>query len=427
MKSSSHHTSLGLLRIGLIVLMLSRAASADDWPQWLGPKRDGGTTEVIATWSKETAPKEQWRHAVGDGYAMPVVAGGRVYLHTRGPDLKQEEEQVTAYDAATGKVVWSDVYARPKYSSVLGTGPRASPTVAGKRLFTIGINGVLSCYDAEAGKRTWQVDLYDRFQAELPAFAVCCSPLVIGNRVIVSVGGSGRCIVALHADTGEAVWQALDDAASTSSPVLFAAGGRSPGAAPDVVFMTPLRIVALDPIDGTLRWEYPLVFQPQGTSPTPLVFQDRIVASTQAHGAVAVRVTADGEAGPKADSIWQVPEAKSYFSSGIVAGKRLILVTNVVEILPNTSLTCLAGGDGKQLWSKSGVGYFHAGIVRTGDGKLLVLSDNGELSLLEFDDQGEKELCRATVCGGTLVSPAVADGRLFVRDGKELVCWEFAK
>lgn len=410
----------------LLLVITPAGLLADDWPQWLGPKRDGSTTEMVAAWTPETAPKTRWRAAVGNGFAMPVVSGGKVFVHARGKDSSKEEETVTAFDAETGDVVWSDTYSRPKFTSVLGTGPRAAPTVAGKRLFTIGINGVLSCYDAEQGKRLWQVDVYDRFKASLPNFAVCCSPLVIGNRVILSVGGKEHCIVALHADTGDAVWQTLDDEASTSSPVLFTGGERLAGSSPDVVFMTPLRMVGLDPIDGTLRWEHPMVFQQAGTSPTPVAFKNRIIASTQSHGAVAVNIKRQEDA-LAAEASWHVPEAKSYFSSGVVAGSRLILVTNVVEILPNTSLTCLDGETGKQLWKKSGVGYFHAGVVRLGDDKLLVLNDAGKLTLMELDDKGIKELCSVSACGGTLVSPAVSNGRVFVRDSGEVVCWEFAK
>jgi outer membrane protein assembly factor BamB len=203
--------------------------------------------------------------------------------------------------------------------------------------------------------------------------------------------------------------------------VLFAAGERPRGAAPDVVFMTPLRLVGLDPLDGTLRWEHPMVFQPQGTSPTPVAVGDKMVASTQAHGAVAVRVGKKDDK-PAAEPAWQNKEMKSYFSSGVAAGDLLYLVTNALEPLPATAITCLEAKTGKQLWKKEKVGYFHAGLVRTGDGKLLILNDAGILTLLEVDAKGAKEVARAKVCGGTLVTPALADGRLYVRDDKEVIC-----
>ncbi len=412
------------VRTVVAFFVCAAAARAADWPQWLGPRRDGSTPEKVVPWKESEPPKVLWREAVGQGFGAPVVAGGKVFVHARARD--KEEEEVLALDAATGKVVWKDSYPRPPYRSLLGSGPRATPAVAGKRLYTMGINGFLSCYDVENGKRLWQADLYKQFNAELPNFAVCCSPLVVGDRVIVSVGGKGRCVVALKADTGAVQWQSLDDAASTSSPVLFAAGERPRGAAPDVVFMTPLRLVGLDPIDGGLRWEHPMVFQPQGTSPTPVASGDRLVASTQAHGALAVRVAAKDDR-PAAEAAWQNKEMKSYFSSGVAAGDLLYLVTNTVEPVPSATLSCLEARTGKPLWAREKVGYFHAGVVRTGDGKLLVLSDAGLLTLLEVDAKEAREVARAKVCGGTLVNPALAGGRLVVRDDKEVICLQLSE
>lgn len=412
------------LRTVVALLICAGAVPAADWPQWLGPKRDGSTPEKVAPWKDTEPPRVLWRAPVGGGYSAPVVAGGRVFVHGRVKD--KEEEAVLAFEAGSGKLLWQDSYPRPAFRSVLGTGPRATPTVAGKRLVTMGINGLLSCYDVENGKRHWQVDLYKQFQAELPAFAVCCSPLVVGNRVIASVGGKGRCVVGLDAGTGEVQWQALDDPASTSSPVLFAGGQRPRGGAPDVVFLTPLRLIGLDPLDGGLRWEHPLVFQPRGTSPTPIAAGDKLMASTQAHGAIAVQVgTKDDKPTPAA--LWQNKDLKSYFSSGVASGDLLFVVTNTVEPVPATALTCTAADTGKVLWVREKVGYFHAGVIRCGDGKLLVLNDSGLLTLLEVDAKESREVSRAKVCGGTLVNPALSAGRLFVRDDKELICLQIGE
>jgi len=407
-----------------VLLLVPLVARAGDWPQWLGPKRDGSTAEIVAPWKPKEPPKVLWRQVVGQAFSSPVVANGRVFVHACVKD--KEEEEVTALDAATGKVLWKESYSRPPFQSVLGNGPRATPTVAGNRLYTIGVNGVLSCFEVEKGKRLWQVNLYKHFNAELPIFAVCCSPLVVGNRVIVSVGGKERCVVALNAETGVVEWQTLDDPASTSSAVLFAGGERLRGTAPDVVFMTPLRLLGLDPLDGTLRWEHPMVFQPAGTSPTPIAVGGRIVASTQAHGAVAVQIGKQ-EDKQSAAPAWQNKEMKSYFSSGVAAGDLLFLVTNAIDPLPATAITCLEAKTGKELWKKEKVGYFHAGLIRTGDGKLLVLNDSGLLTLLEVNAQGAKELASAKVCNGTLINPALADGRLYARDDKEVICLQLTE
>lgn len=417
-------------KAAFVLLLVNSTAQAADWPQWLGPRRDGSTPEKFASWDETSPPKVLWREKVGPAFSTPVVAAGRVFVHSRGSDMEKEEEEVLALDAATGKRLWKDTYSRPVFKSVLGTGPRATPVVAGNRLFTLGINGFLTCYDVDSGSRRWQIDLYQHFKANLPGFAVCSSPLVVGNRLIVSVGGKGCCVVGLHAETGAVQWQALDDAASTSSSILFAGGSRPRGATPDVVFMTPLRLVGLDPLDGSLRWEHPMVFQPKGTSPTPIAVGNQLIASTQAHGALAVRVESkDDKKDDKlaAVSSWQNKEMKSYFSSGVAAGALLFLVTNKVEVVPAASISCLEVKTGKLLWVRKNVGYFHAGVLSTGDGKLLVLSDGGVLSLLDVDAKGAKELAQAKVCGGTLVSPALANGRLYVRDDRELICLQLVR
>jgi outer membrane protein assembly factor BamB len=405
----------------LAVLVCTPLAAADEWPQWLGPRRDGGTAEKVAPWKQ--APKALWRRPAGEGYSVPVVAGGRVFVHARVAD--REEEELTALDANTGKTLWRETYPRAPYKSVLNTGPQATPAVAGNRVYSFGITGVLSCHRADTGKRLWQVDAYKKLKADLPRFGVCCSPLVVGTRVLVSVGGKGSSVVAFDSETGEIQWQAFDDPASTASPVLFAKE-KGRGGLPDAVFMTSLRLLAVNPLDGSLSWEYPLVFQPSGASPTPVVASDRLVASTISNGSAAVRVTLK-EDKPVAGLLWQDTEMKGYFSTGVAAGnEHLYLVTNTLEPIPAAALRCVELGTGKERWKKDRAGYFHAGLIRTGDGKLLVLDDLGVLKLIDADTKAYRELCRAKVCGGTFVNPALAGGRAYVRDGKEVICLQLA-
>ena len=305
-------------------------------------------------------------------------------------------------DAKTGKELWRTSYARAPYASVLNTGPQATPTVAGNRVFTFGVNGVLTCFKANSGEIVWQVDVYKKFKVDLPRFGVCCSPVVIGNRLIVAVGGKGSSVIAFDTEKGEVQWQALDEPASTGSPVLFAA----PGKGADVVFMTTLRVVALNPLDGSLSWEYPLVFQPAGTSPTPLVVGDKVIASTMTNGTTTIRVEGKEEKAV-ASKLWQVKELAAYFSSGTCVNKdHLYLITNTLKPIPNAALSCVELKTGKELWKKSAVGYFHAGIIRTGDGKLLILDDLGVLKLVEDNNKEYRELCRSKVCNGTLTNPA---------------------
>jgi hypothetical protein len=404
------------LRAALVAAVCGPAAAAGDWPQWLGPKRDGGTAEAVGPW--KDPPKPAWRGKVGPGFSSPVVAGGRVFVHAR--VAGKEQEELVAFDAKDGKELWRSAYDRAPYNSVLNTGPQATPAVARNRVYTFGITGVLSCFAADSGKRLWQVDAFGTLKASLPRFGVCCSPLVVGDRVIVAVGGKGSSVVAFAAETGEALWQALDEPASTSSPVLFAAAGGA-GKVPDAVFMTTLRVVGLSPLDGSVSWEFPLPFQPSGTAPTPIVAGDLIVTSTMTNGTTGVRVKGGDKV--TAEKAWQAKDLSGYFSTGVTAGKgRAFLVTNTLKPIPQANLCCVDLATGKELWRKTGAGYFHFGLVRTGNGKLLLLDDAGNLKLVDATADSYRELCSARVCSGNLVTPALAGGRLYARDDQGIVC-----
>jgi len=403
----------------LTCLLLAAAVHADDWPQWLGPRRDGTTKEKVAPW-KDT--KVAWKIPVDKGFSCPVVSQGRVFVHA--PNKTKEAEDVIALDAKTGKELWRDTYPRPAYGSIFGRGPRATPVVAGNRLYTFGITGILSCYECDTGKRLWQTDPYVKLNKEQPRFGVCCSPLVIGNVVLVSIGGKGCSLAAFDINKGELLWKGYDEPASTSSPVLFA-GPTQKGKLPSVVFMTTLRLLAINPLDGTLNWEYPLVFQAAGASTTPLVIGDRIVTSTMTNGTTAVGMAVKDGKGV-ASQLWQNKDLTGYFSTGTVVAKEyLYLVTNELQPKPAVTLRCVELKTGKELWSKAGMGYYHAAVIATGDNHVLWLDDSGMLRLIQANPKEYRELAKAKVCGGTFGVPALADGRLYVRDDQELRCIEF--
>ena len=400
---------LGLLAASL----LGSVVVADEWPQWRGPKRDGGTTEKVSTWTD--APKKAWEHPVGPGYSVPAIVGERVIVHDRVPE--KEQERLTAYNLTTGKELWQDVYERPAYGSVLNTGPQGTPAVAGNRVYSFGITGMLSCHTLDTGSRVWQVDPFKKLGASLPRFGVTCSPLVVGNRVIVAVGGKGSAVAAFDTEKGELQWQALDESAGTASPVLLTRKGKLP----DAVFMTSLRLVGLNPLDGKINWEHPLVFQPSGTAPTPLVVGSEIVASTMTNGSTLVKIDEK-----ESKQVWQQKELAGYFSSGVAHNDRLYLVTNTLKPIPAATMRCVDRATGKEVWKKS-IGYFHAGIIRMGDGKLLVLSDDGHLRLIEDAGTEAKELCKFKACGGTLSNPAFGHGHVIVRDDKNVTCYKLSE
>ncbi len=205
-------------RRSLIFLILCTAPiAAADWPQWLGPTRDCSSPEIVVPWKGPL--KVLWRKPVGDGHSSPVVAGGKVFLHTKGAGKDQEE--ISAYDAKTGERLWHTAYDRPPFFSVFGVGPQATPAVADGRVYTYGVTGILGCFSAADGKEFWRIDALKEMKAKNLFFGAACSPLVDDGKVYVAVGGPGASVAAFKTDKGEAAWKSLDASASYSSPILF--------------------------------------------------------------------------------------------------------------------------------------------------------------------------------------------------------------
>jgi len=404
----------------LLLLFVAAPVWASDWPQWLGLNRDGASADKVASWKE--SPKIVWRQAAREGFSVPVVAGGRVFVHAR--VAGKNEEEVLALDAKTGNELWRVSYPRAPYFSIINTGPQATPCVLKGRVYTYGITGVLSCFEAENGKQHWQTDVFKQLKTALPKFGATCSPLVVGNRVLVAVGGKGSAVVAFDTDSGEVAWQALEGPISTASPIVYLNRSKKGAAAVEAVFVNSRSLVALNPFDGGVSWEHTLSDMPLGTSPSPVVAGELLLASSTKTGGVAVQLSHADEKTSTAEA-WKNPELSGYFSTPVVCGKDYIyMVTTQVLPQPMATLRCVEVKSGKEAWNQPKVGFFHAGLVRTGDDRLLLLDDTGKLRLLAHDPKGYRELAAASVCGSTFVTPALANGHLYVRDNKEVVCVE---
>jgi outer membrane protein assembly factor BamB len=399
------------IRALLVLFVLTSFAGAGDWPQWLGPRRDGSSEEVVKPWQEPL--KIAWKQPVGEGHSSPIVSGGRIYLHTR---LPSKLEALTAFDAKTGKQLWQTSYAPGDFTSPFGNGPRGTPTVRAGKVYTFGITGILTCFDAEAGKQLWQVNTLKKYQAANLFFGASCSPLLEEGLVLTMVGGKGASIVALEANSGEERWKALDDKASYASPIAINQGERR-----EVVFLTAKGLVALAPKDGSVFWQHPLVDKLSESSTTPVVSGDLMFASSVTFGGLTLRLLSSGDVKQE----WAKPELNCYFSTPVPVGKdHLYLVTGSSTLIPKAMLRCLDIQTGKTLWIREKVGTYHASLLRTGDNKLLLVEEGGNLVLLQPDPQEYRELARSKICGTTWAHPALADGRLYIRDGKELICVE---
>jgi outer membrane protein assembly factor BamB len=403
--------------IPLAILVQTAATSfAEDWPQWLGPNRDNSSSEKVVPWT--APPKVLWRQPVGEGNSSPVVANGKVFAHQK--VARMDEEEVTAFDAQTGKILWNHRYSRAAFKSLYGNGPRATPTVSGNHLYSFGITGVLSCFDVTNGKQIWQVEAIKVFHAPHLVFGASCSPLVDEDKVIVNVGAKGASVVAFDKNNGQVIWKSQDDGASYASPIVFGSGKQR-----QVVFLTGKGLLSLSPEDGHEIWRFPLVDLLLESSTTPVKSGDILVAGSITYGSAGLRLQEKDDT-PGVSQLWKNEDLTCYFSTPVFVGSNhLYMVTGTKPLTFKTGATlhCIDAKTGKELWQKPKVGQYHASLLRIGDNKLLMLEDSGSLVLLDPNPKEYRELARATICGPTWSHPALSNGRLYVRDEKELICF----
>jgi outer membrane protein assembly factor BamB len=398
-------------------LTLTPTLLAADWPQFLGPNRDNATPDVIAEW-KDT-PKPVWSKPVGEAHSAPVVANGVVYAFFR--PGQENADALAAFDAATGEKKWEKSYPREKFSPPFGTGPRGTPCVDGGFVYTFGGTGILACWDAKTGDVKWKVDTLKEFKAKNLFFGISTSPTVVGENVVVMVGGKDAGVVAFAKKTGEVAWKTTSDAASYATPLTLGKGG-----ADGLVFLTGSHVRGLSAA-GKQLWAVPFKDKLNESSTTPVKAGGLIVASSVTAGSIAFDPGAIVKI-PEFTPTWKDEKLTCYFSTPVAVGQHLYMVNGAATLTnPSITLRCVEAATGNVKWSKEKYGKYHAALVRTGDDKLLVLDDAGHLMLVEPSAEGYKELAKSKVCGPTWAHPAVADGRVFVRDDKELHCFKLGK
>jgi outer membrane protein assembly factor BamB len=407
--------SLSLLRRVALAAGLVLCAAAADWPQFLGPNRDSTSAETgLATdWAKK-GPPVVWEHDVGEGFSGPVVSGGRVVLFHRVGD----EEVVEALGAADGKRAWKYAYPtayRDPYGK--GNGPRATPLVSGGKVYTLGAAGVLTCLGLDDGKKLWQQDLAREYKLPRSFFGVGSTPIVEGDLLVLNVGAEGAGIVALNKDTGKEVWKATSDEASYASPVAATIDGVR-----HLLFFTRTGLVSLDPSGGGVRFSkrWRSDDDLSVNAATPLVIGDRVfLTASYDTGAVMLKVKKDG-----VEQLWTSKRAmSSQYNSPVHFGGHLYGIDGREDGVAH--LRCVDAKTGEVRWSQPRYG---CSSIILADGHLIVLTNAGDLVLVEATPEGYKELSRASVLTGPVrAQPALADGRFYARGGKRLVCWNLKK
>jgi len=396
--------------LGLVVL--ATAASAADWPQFLGPTRNGHSPETGLLHSlPKKGPPVVWSRDVGAGYSGPVVVGKRLILFHR----VDNEDRVECLEAATGKPLWKFSYATA-YRDRLGKGdgPRSTPLIAGKHVYTLAADGRLHCLELANGAKVWMRALNDDYRVPQGFFGVATSPLLVGDNIVVNVGGRRDGIVALNKDNGKEAWKATGDPASYSSPVAATLDGKQ-----RLIFFTRTGLVILDPADGTVlhskRWRARI--DASVNAAVPVVVGEEVFLSTCYDvGATVLRVAKDG-----LKTLWANDASLSaHFSTPVYLKGELYGFHGRQE--EGTQFRCVDWKTGKVRWSKDGFG---CGSIIAADGQLLVLSEGGELVLVQPTPDAYREKGRAAVLTGPVrAHPALAGGLLYARDNGKLVCWD---
>ena len=396
---------LGVLGLLCGCLLLGLSVSAHDWPQFLGPQRNGVYTGPPLTTSFPAGgPKKAWQKNIGTGFAGPIVAGDRLILFHRVND----EEAVDALDAKTGAPRWHYAY-KTSYRDDFGfdEGPRAVPVVAQNHVYTFGAEGQMRALDLASGKEIWAVDTMRRFHVRKGYFGAAGSPLVEDGRVIANVGGDNNAgIVAFNADTGAVLWTATNHEASYSSAVSATFGGRK-----SAVFFTRQGLVALDPANGAVRFQKSWRSRSQASvnAASPVIAGDLIfVSATYETGAALLRVKDDA-----LSELWSSDEAMSnHYATSVLHNGVLYGFHGRQEF--NPSFRAVDLNTGKVRWSED---RFRAGTVTLAGDKLVILRETGELVLADASPQAFRPIARAQILPPTLRAyPAIADGFLYVRN-----------
>ncbi len=395
----------------MALLLFAAVTRADDWPQFLGPKRNATSSEtnVPVPW-KADGPPIVWQREVGAGFAGPVVKGGRVVLFHR----VGGEERLESFDVTTGKPVWTNA-APTNYRDDFGfdEGPRAVPTIDGEQVFALGAEGGLRCVELATGRTVWMRALLQELEAEKGFFGVASAPLVVSNVVVVNIGGSnGRGIVGLDRATGTQLWQATDHEAGYAAPVLATINGKQLA-----LCFTRAGLVGIEPTSGKVLFDLPWRARSSASvnAATPVAWGNRVFITASYDTGAKLLGIDDG----KATEIWSNDESlSSHYPTPVWADGHLFGFHGRAE--SGADLRCIEAETGKVLWSKDGLGIGH--LLRVGN-RLLVLLENGELFLMSTSPAKPEMLARGQILGlGVRAAPAYSNGRLFARSPKKLVC-----
>ena len=395
-----------------IVLSLCTIASAADSPQWRGPNRDGKSAEtgLLAQWPAG-GPRLVWKaQGLGEGYSSFAVVGNRLYTQGQQGD----REFVLALDVATGKQLWKAPTGRA-LSNDKGNGPRGTPTVDGNRLYAVAGDGTLVCLETDTGKRVWGTNFVADFKGREPRWGYSESPLVEGDRVIVTPGGPGASIVALNKTTGAVIWKSQSDGAAYSSAIPFDAGATR-----GLAILTASAAVGLNMKNGELLWRYTNVANRTANIATPIIDRDHVFVSTDyGTGCALLKLTPQGGS-VQASEVYFNKDMRNHYTTSVLVGDYLYGFSSSI-------LTAMEWITGKVAWRDRSVGK---GNCTYADQRLYCMGEDGVVGLIEPTPKAYTEKSRFEIPRGsnpTWTPPVVANGRLYLREQDNLYSYDIKR
>lgn len=398
-----------------LALALPTIVSAQDWPQWRGSNRDGLGPEVEIDrrhWPKSLT--RRWKIPVGEGHATPLVVGDAAFVFSR----RGEDEVLAKLDLANGKTVWLEQYPAPyKLNSSArshGKGPKSTPVHANRRIFTLGISGVLSGVDAGSGKLLWRKHFDKKYATTSPLYGTSMSPIVERELVIAHVGGhDDGALTAFDAATGDVRWTWKDDGPSYASPIICELEETR-----QLVTQTQRHVVGIAPLTGKLLWKIAFKTPYDQNSVTPIQAGDVVVYSGTKQGIFGLEL--DRTAGDlKAKERWSTKDASMYMSSPILVGDHVFGMSE----RKRGTIFCMDPRSGKVLWQSAGRMGENVALVG-GSREMWLLTTGGELIVIEPSRTEYKERARYKVAESpTWAHPVVLWDRVLIKDKTTLASW----
>jgi outer membrane protein assembly factor BamB len=383
-----------------------------DWPGFRGPDRDGRRTGVrLATDWKQHPPRELWRHRVGPGWSSFAVIGTRLYTQ----EQRGANEAVVCYDADSGAELWAHVDEARFSEDLGGPGPRATPTFADGKIYALGAAGRLNCLDPASGQVVWTRDILADSGAKVPQWGFAASPLVAHGLVTVFAGGAPRSVLAYQADSGEFAWSSGDGEHSYCSTQLTRLHGVD-----QILIATDAGLTALDPTSGAVLWHHDWQLQPgmcRIVQPAVVNDTDLLLGTGFGLGTRRIRIEHESETWT-AQQVWATTAIRPYFND-------LVLHRDHLYGFDASFFVCVSLTEpAKPKWKARGYGSGQVLLLPDQD-LLLILSEQGDVALVEAKPDGHKELARFKAFEGkTWNHPVVAHGKLFVRNGEEAACYQ---